>query len=95
MVPAYATAPTLVIVGALMFRSVAGIDFAKLEDALPAFLAVALVPLTFSITQGLLWGFVSHAALYVLCGRRRELSAGACAVAALAAGLLVLDHARW
>ncbi|MCR4294705.1 MAG: NCS2 family permease, partial [Elusimicrobia bacterium] len=95
MVPAYATAPVLVIVGALMFRSVARIDFSRLEDAVPAFLTIALIPLTFSITQGILWGFVSHAALYVLCGRRRELSAGACAVAALSAGLLVLDHARW
>lgn len=95
MVPAYATAPVLVIVGALMFRSVARIDFSRLEDAVPAFLTIALIPLTFSITQGILWGFVSHAVLYFLCGRRRELSAGTCAVAALAAGLLLLDHARW
>lgn len=95
MVPSYATAPVLVIVGALMFRSVASIDFSRLEDAVPAFLTIALIPLTFSITQGILWGFVSHAALYALCGRRRELSAGACAVAALSAGLLLLDHARW
>lgn len=95
MVPAYATAPVLVIVGALMFRSVASIDFSRLEDAVPAFLTISLIPLTFSITQGILWGFVSHAALYALCGRRRELSAGACAVAALSVGLLILDHARW
>lgn len=95
MVPAYATAPVLVIVGALMFRSVARIDFSRVEDAVPAFLTIALIPLTFSITQGLLWGFVSHAALYALCGRRREVSAGTWATAALSAGLLILDHARW
>lgn len=95
MVPAYATAPVLVIVGALMFRSVARIDFTRLEDAVPAFLTIALIPLTFSITQGILWGFVSHAALYALCGRRREVSAGTWATAALSAGLLLLDHARW
>ncbi len=95
MVPAYATAPVLVIVGALMFRSVARIDFTRIEDAVPAFLTIALIPLTFSITQGILWGFVSHAALYALCGRRREVSAGTWATAALSAGLLILDHARW
>lgn len=94
MVPAYATAPVLVIVGALMFRSVARIDFSRIEDAVPAFLTIALIPLTFSITQGILWGFVSHAALYALCGRRRDVSAGTWATAALSAGLLLLDHAR-
>lgn len=95
MVPPYATAPVLVIVGALMFRSVARVSFEKLEDALPAFLTVALIPLTFSITQGLLWGFVSHSALYALAGRRRELPAARVAVAVLAAGLLAFEHARW
>ncbi|MBI3288495.1 MAG: NCS2 family permease [Elusimicrobia bacterium] len=95
MVPPYATAPVLVIVGALMFRSVSSIDFSRLEDAIPAFLAIALIPLTFSITQGILWGFTSHAVLYVLCGRRRELTPWSLAVAATCAALLVLDHARW
>jgi AGZA family xanthine/uracil permease-like MFS transporter len=94
MVPPYATAPTLVIVGALMFRSVARIDFSKLEDAVPAFLATALVPLTFSITQGLLWGFVSHAALYTLAGRRRELSLETWTVTGISALLLLLEHTR-
>lgn len=95
MVPAYATAPTLVIVGALMFRSVAQVRWGKLEDAVPSFLTVALIPLTFSITQGLLWGFVSHASLYVLAGRRKELPFSRVAVAVLAAVLLAAEHARW
>jgi AGZA family xanthine/uracil permease-like MFS transporter len=95
MVPSYATAPTLVIVGALMFRSIKHIGFEKLEDALPAFLTVALIPLTFSITQGLLWGFVSHAALYCVAGRRRELPSARIAVALVAVVLLAAEHARW
>ena len=95
MVPPYATAPTLVIVGALMFRSIKHVGFERLEDALPAFLTVALIPLTFSITQGLLWGFVSHAVLYVLAGRRRELPPARIAVALVAVVLLVAEHARW
>lgn len=94
MVPPYATAPTLIIVGALMFRSVARIPFETLEDAVPAFLTLALIPLTFSITQGLLWGFVSHAALYLAAGRRRELSPAALVIAVLSALLLVLEHGK-
>jgi AGZA family xanthine/uracil permease-like MFS transporter len=92
MVPPYATAPVLVIVGALMFRSVGRIDFSKLEDAVPAFLAIALVPLTFSITQGLLWGFVSHTTLYLVAGRRKELSPALLIMTAVSAALLLLEH---
>lgn len=95
MVPPYATAPTLVIVGALMFRSVKHVSWERVEDALPSFLTVALIPLTFSITQGLLWGFVTHAALYAVAGRRKELTPARIAVALLAAVLLAAEHARW
>ncbi len=94
MVPPYATAPVLVIVGALMFRSVVRIPLESVEDAVPAFLTIALIPLTFSITQGILWGFVSHSALYALCGRRKDLSGATVAVSALCAGLLLLEHSR-
>src|SRR5258707_14931465 len=49
-----------------MFRSIGGISFEKIEDSLPAFLTIILIPLTFSITQGILWGFISHVGLYLL-----------------------------
>jgi AGZA family xanthine/uracil permease-like MFS transporter len=90
-VPPYATAPVLILVGALMFKSVAGLTVERLEDAVPVFLTLVLIPLTFSITQGILWGFVSHVTLYVLAGRRREIALGLWGVAALSAGLLVLE----
>ncbi len=92
MVPPCATAPVLIIVGALMFRSVTRLELEHLEDALPAFLTVVLIPLTFSITQGILWGFVAHAALYALAGRRRELSPAMLALAAVSVALLALEH---
>lgn len=95
MVPAHATAPVLVLVGALMFKSVGHLKLGHLEDAFPAFLTVVLIPLTFSITQGLLWGFVSHAALYALAGRRSEVTAPAWGLAALSTGLLALEHGAW
>ncbi len=92
MVPTYATAAVLILIGAAMFKSVSAIDFGKIEDGLPAFLTIILIPLTFSITQGILWGFISHVALYCLAGRRREVDPVLYALAAVAVGLLVLEH---
>ncbi|MBI3297154.1 MAG: NCS2 family permease [Elusimicrobia bacterium] len=94
MVPPQATAPVLVIVGALMFRSVRELELGSIEDALPAFLTVVLIPLTFSITQGLLWGFISQAVLYALAGRGREVKPALWGLAALSAGLVVLEHGK-
>jgi AGZA family xanthine/uracil permease-like MFS transporter len=91
-VPTYATAAVLVVVGVFMFSSVAALDFSRIEDALPAFLTIVLIPLTFSITQGILWGFVSHTALYLMAGRRREIHPVMYALALLSVGLLILDH---
>lgn len=95
MVPPYATAPVLILVGASMFGSVAGIKFAHIEDALPAFLTIILIPLTFSITQGILWGFISHTALYLMMGRRREIHPVMYALALVSVGLLVLEHGKF
>jgi AGZA family xanthine/uracil permease-like MFS transporter len=92
IVPPWATAPVLIVVGALMFRAVTKLDLANLEDALPAFLAVVLIPLTFSITQGILWAFLAHVVLYVLAGRRTEVARGTWALAALAATLIVVER---
>jgi len=91
-VPAYATAAVLVLVGVSMFQSIAAIDFTRIEDALPAFVTVVLIPLTVSITQGLLWGFVLHALLYAIAGRGREVGVTLWLLSALSAGLLLLGH---
>jgi adenine/guanine/hypoxanthine permease len=91
-VPAYATAAVLVLVGVSMFQSIASIDFLSLEDALPAFLTVVLIPLTLSITQGILWGFLLHTLLYTVAGRARELSLALWLLSLLSAGLLLLGH---
>ena len=92
MVPAYATAPVLVLVGAAMFKSVAAINFIKIEEGLPAFLTIILIPLTFSITQGILWGFIAHVGLYLVVGRRRDIHPVMYVLALIAVGLLVLEH---
>jgi len=94
MVPPFATAPVLILVGASMFKSVGQIRFAKIEEGFPAFLTIILIPLTFSITQGILWGFISHVGLYLLVGRRREIHPVMYVLALIAVGLLVLEHVK-
>ena len=95
MVPPYATAAVLILVGAAMFTSVGKINFAKLEEGVPAFLTLILIPLTFSITQGILWGFISHVGLYLMVGRRREIHPVMYALAVVSIGLLVLERVKF
>ncbi len=91
-VPGYATSAVLVLVGVSMFQTMLRVDFSKLEDALPAFVTLVLIPLTLSITQGILWGFVLHAVLYAVAGRAREVGLTLWALAVLSGGLLVLGQ---
>jgi AGZA family xanthine/uracil permease-like MFS transporter len=73
-VPAIATAPALIIVGALMMRAVTSIEWEDLTEAVPAFLTMLAMPLTFSIANGLALGFIFYPLLKVLTGRWREAS---------------------
>lgn len=91
-VPVYATAPVLILVGAAMFQTVSGLDFSSIEDSLPAFVTLVLIPLTFSITQGILWGFILHALLYTVSGRAREVPLAMWMLALLSVALLLLER---
>jgi AGZA family xanthine/uracil permease-like MFS transporter len=91
-VPGYATAAVLLLVGAAMFESITAIDFSSLEAAVPAFVTLVLIPLTLSITQGILWGFLLHALLHVATGRWREMTLTVWLLALLAAALLFLSY---
>jgi AGZA family xanthine/uracil permease-like MFS transporter len=93
-VPPYATAAVLIMVGVAMFQTVTRIEFERLEIAVPAFATLVLIPLTFSITQGILWGFILYAALHTLTGRAREVGRMVWALAFVSIGLLLLEHAR-
>jgi len=68
-VPLAATAPALILVGALMMLPLAEIDWADPEMAIPAFLTLALIPLTFSIANGLAFGITAHAVLKLVRGK--------------------------
>lgn len=72
LIPSYATAPALIIIGALMIQGVKDIDFTDFSDALPAFLTIILMPLTYNIAQGIAFGFISYAIIKPLTGRAKE-----------------------
>lgn len=72
-VHAYATAPALIVVGIYMMRGIGQINFYDFEEGVPAFLTLILMPLTYSIAQGLVFGFISFALIKVLVGKFRDL----------------------
>lgn len=75
-----------------MFQSVTRLEFASIEVGLPAFVTIAIIPLTLSITQGILWGFLLHALLHVAVGRGRAVGPMMWSLAAVAALLLAVGH---
>ena len=71
-IPAAATAPALILVGALMMGAIAEIDWNDPFAAIPAFLTVIITPLSYSIANGLAFGLTSHAALKLVRGQARR-----------------------
>ncbi|WP_211367640.1 NCS2 family permease [Sporomusa termitida] len=73
LVPGAATAPVLIIIGALMIGEITRIDFTDFTNALPAFLTIILMPLTCSIVEGMAFGFIAFTLLKLATGRTREI----------------------
>lgn len=73
VVPEAATAPALILVGALMMQGVLRIDWMDLGEGLPAFLTIMAMPLTFSIANGVSFGIIGYCVLGVLTGRAKQL----------------------
>ncbi|MDA3900990.1 MAG: NCS2 family permease [Spirochaetes bacterium] len=90
VVPGVATATALVLVGVFMMKPVSLINWTKFDDAIPAFIAMILIPLTYSITQGIVWGFLSWTAIKLLTGKREEVSPTLIIIDVLAVMSLVL-----
>jgi AGZA family xanthine/uracil permease-like MFS transporter len=72
-IPSVATAPILILVGALMLSEIKHISFDDFTDVIPVFLTIVLMPLTFSIAQGLAFGFISYTLLKLLTGKRDQI----------------------
>lgn len=73
IVPSIATAPVLVLIGVAMMRPVKEISWKKAAHAIPAFLTLFLIPFTYSITQGIIWGILSYTLISIITGKMKEL----------------------
>ncbi len=73
-VPAFATAPALIIVGYMMLSSVIDIDWHDVRESLPAFIALAWMPFTYSISDGIMFGIISYTLVNALSGKAKRVS---------------------
>ncbi len=74
LIPGVATAPALIFVGALMISGLKNMDFDDISEAIPGFLTVAMMPLTYSIANGIGFGLISHCVIKLLSGKVKETS---------------------
>ena len=72
-IPSYATAPALMVIGAMMMRGVGDIKWDDIEVAIPAFLTIALMPFAYSIADGIAWGVISYVAIKMAVGKHQEI----------------------
>lgn len=74
VVPAYATAPALIIVGGYMFKNVKDLDFTDMKSLFPAFIIIVAMPLTYSISIGLSLGFLAYILLHLVTGDFKKIN---------------------
>jgi adenine/guanine/hypoxanthine permease len=72
-IPSFATAPVLILVGLLMMEPITKIDFADFTEGLPVFLTLILTLLTYSITDGLAFGFLSYVLIKLFTGKQKDI----------------------
>ncbi len=82
-IPAFATTPTLVIVGAMMLAEVKEIRWGDMAEVIPAFLTIFMIPLTYSIAEGLSFGFVAYPLLKTFQGKAHEVRIGTWVIAGI------------
>ena len=73
-IPSAATAPVLIIVGLLMLEPIRNIDFSDCTESIPAFVCILLMPMTYSISDGILLGVIMYVLLNICCGRFKKLT---------------------
>lgn len=83
LIPGVATAPALIFVGCLMIGSLKNVEFSEPTEGLPAFLTIIMMPLTYSIANGIAFGLISYVVVKVLTGRFKEIKIPTVVVAAL------------
>lgn len=91
VVPEYATAPALIMVGLFMIKEVKRINFANIEEAFPAFIIMVMIALSYSISTGLAFGFISFTLIKIVLGRAREIKTAMWIIAILSVLFLIID----
>ncbi len=92
IVPAYATAPALIMVGLFMMKEVKSIDFSTLEQGFPAFIIIVMIALSYSISNGLAFGFISFAVIKLVSGKARTVKITMWIIALLSVIFLATEH---
>ena len=73
-IPSAATAPALIIVGLLMAEQIKNVNFDDFSESIPAFVCMIMMPLTYSISNGILIGMITHVLMNMICGKFKKLS---------------------
>jgi len=91
IVPLYATAPALIMVGLFMMKEVKKINFMNLEEAFPAFIIIVMIALSYSISTGLAFGFISFTLIKMVSGKVKEIKPTMWVIAIFSILFLTLD----
>lgn len=89
-IPGFATAPVLLMIGVLMMSCVRAIEWNNLAQAIPAFLVILMMPLTFSVADGMAMGFIADAAIKIAQGKKQPLSKSSLTLAGIAVAYFLL-----
>ena len=82
-IPSEATAPALFLVGVMMMHDIRKVNFTDYANAIPCFVCISVMPLTYSISDGILLSLITYVAIRILAGRWKELNIGMCILAIL------------
>jgi AGZA family xanthine/uracil permease-like MFS transporter len=82
-IPSAATAPVLIIVGLMMLEPIRKIDFSDFSESIPAFICIIMMPMAYSISDGILLGMISYFLINLVCGNFKKLSPTMCILAIL------------
>lgn len=90
LIPAVATAPVLVLVGLFMMSVLRDVDRSDYEVVVPGFVAMIAIPFTYSITEGIVFGFIAHVVIRVLNGKARDIGGVLWVIFAFSVAMLLL-----
>ena len=94
-IPSEATAPALVLVGGMMMHDIRKVDFQNYITAIPCFVCIAFMPLTYSISDGILMGLITWVLIHLCCGKWKEMNIGMVILAAGVIGLFTQPLIGW